>query len=115
MIDWKRVPWSLWLYCATLVAGWARIEVGTHRPIPGKVLFAALMFAWIYGLLKAVGWVWTLTVVIGVLAILPYAFIAPFNWLGVVISLVALGLLLLPVTRRYFAGDTATVEATPKA
>lgn len=111
MLDWKRVPWSLWLYCATLVAGWVRIEVGTHRPIPGKVLFAALVFAWIYGLLKAVGWVWTLTVVIGVLALVPYAFIAPFDWLGVVGSLVALALLLLPVTRRYFAEDPRAAEA----
>jgi hypothetical protein len=111
MINWKRVPWSLWLYCATLVEGWVRIEVGTHGRMPGKVLFAALMFAWIYGLLKAVGWVWTLTVVISVLAIVPYAVIAPFDWLGVVLSLVALALLLLPVTRRYFADDTATAGA----
>ena len=114
MIDWKRVPWSLWLYCATMVVGWVRIEVETHRPIPGKVLFAALMLAWIYGLLKAIGWVWTLTAVIAVLALVPYAFIAPFNWLGVVFSLVALALLVLPATRRYFAEDPpASGAATP--
>jgi hypothetical protein len=110
MIDWKRVPWSLWLYCATLVAGWVAIEIGTHGPVKGKVLFAALMVAWIYGLLKAVKWVWTLTVVIGVLALVPYAFIAPFDWLGVLVSLVSLALLLLPTTRRYFAEDSLKAE-----
>jgi hypothetical protein len=111
MIDWKRVPWSVWLFCASLVAGWVRIEVGTHGPVPGKVLFAILMSAWIYGLLKALRWIWTLSVVVGVLGLLPYAFIAPFDWIGLVMSLVALGLLLLPVTRRFFADGAATADA----
>lgn len=111
MVDWKRVPWSLWLFCATLLAGWVLIEVRTHGTIPGKVLFAVLMLAWIYYLLRGAQWVWILTVAISVLALVPYAFVAPFDWMGLVGSLVGIALLLLPVTRRYFAEDTATADA----
>jgi hypothetical protein len=111
MIDWKRVPWSLWLFCATLLAGWVVIEVDTHGTVLGKVFFAVLMFAWIYYLLKAVRWLWILTVAISVLGLVPFAFTAPFAWRGVVGSLVGLALLLLPVTRRYFADGTVTADA----
>jgi|SRR5882757_8161645 len=111
MIDWKRVPWSLWLFCATLLAGWVVIEVGGHGALLEKVLFAGLMFAWIYYLLKAVQWLWILTVALSVLGLVPFAFTAPFDWPGVVGSLVGLALLLLPMTRRYFADDTATMDA----
>lgn len=110
MIDWKRVPWSLWLFCVTLLAGWVRIEVETHGTILAKVLFAALVFAWIYYLLEAVWWLWISTVATSVLALVPYAFTTPFSWLGVVGSLFGLALLLLPVTRRYFADGTATAD-----
>ena len=48
---------------------------------------------------------------IGVLALVPFVFIAPFDWPGVIGSLVALALLLLPATRRYFAGDPPAAEA----
>jgi hypothetical protein len=111
MIDWKRVPWSLWLFCATLLIGWVMIEVDTHGTVVGKVLFAALMFAWIYYLLKAVEWLWILTVGVSVLALVPFAFIGPFDWLGAVQALFGLALLLLPMTRRYFADGTPAADA----
>ncbi|MGH2940063.1 MAG: hypothetical protein ACRDPE_18280 [Solirubrobacterales bacterium] len=111
MIDWKRVPWSLWLFCATLLTGWVMIEVDTHGTVVGKVLFAALMLAWIYYLLKAVEWLWILTVALSVLALVPFALIAPFDWLGAVQSLFGLALLLLPMTRRYFADGTPAADA----
>ncbi|HEY2052847.1 MAG TPA: hypothetical protein VGH14_02820 [Solirubrobacterales bacterium] len=110
MIDWKRVPWSLWLFCVTGLAGWAVIEVGARGTIPEKALFTVLMFAWIYYLLRGVQWVWILTVAISVLALVPYAFATPFDWLGVAGSLFGLALLLLPVTRRFFADGTATAD-----
>lgn len=112
MIDWKRVPWSLWLFCAALLTGLIMREVDTHGTVVVKVFFAALIFAWIYYLLKAVEWLWVLTIAISVLALVPSAFIGPFDWLGAVQSLIELALLLLPMTRRFFAYGGATAGAS---
>lgn len=111
MIDWKRVPWSLWLFCATALAGSVVTAVDTHRTIPAEVLFAALVLAWIYYLLKAVEWLWILTIGVSVLSLVPFALTAPSDWLGAVGSLFGLALLLLPMTRRYFADGTPAAEA----
>jgi hypothetical protein len=111
MIDWKRVPWSLWLFCAILAAGWVAVEVDAHGPALAKVLFAALMLAWVYFLLRAVRWLWIVTVAISVTGFVPHTFMASRSWRGLVTSVVELALLLLPVTRRYFADGTETAEA----
>jgi hypothetical protein len=111
MIDWKRVPWSLWLFCASLLAGWVLVELDTHGTVAAKVLFAALMLAWIYYLLKAVWWLWVFTVAISVLGAVLYAITGHLDLFGVIRSLAALVLLLLPATRRYFAEDPPAAEA----
>jgi hypothetical protein len=111
VIDWKRVPWSLWLFCASLLAGWVVIELDTHGTVLTKVLFAALMFAWIYYLLKAVWWLWIFTIAISVLGLVLYAVTGHLDWFGVIRSLAGLALLLLPVTRRYFADEAASADA----
>jgi hypothetical protein len=111
MIDWKRVPWSLWLFCASLLVGLVLVEVEAHSPLLPKLLFAVFMLAWIYYLLKAVWWLWIFTVAISVLGLMLYAITGHLDWFGVIRSLAAFALLLLPATRRYFAYGTATAES----
>lgn len=107
MIEWRRVPWPLWVYSAVTLLGAILIEVLAHGPVAAKALYPILMLAWLYGLLKGVRWVWILTLVIEVLGLVPYLISGSLNWQGVILSLVSPLLLLLPVTRRYFSGDTA--------
>jgi len=82
-----------------------------HGPITAKVLFAALMLAWLYFLLKGVRWVWIITVGISILGFLPNLIAGSLKWQGLALSLVGLLLLLIPVTRRYFSRSTAAAGA----
>jgi hypothetical protein len=81
------------------------IEVKAHGPIPAKVLFAAVMLAWLYFLLKGARWVWIVTVAIYVLGFVPDLIAGSLKWQGLALGLIGLVLLLLPVTRRYFARE----------
>lgn len=110
MIDWKRVPWPLWLYSIGMIFGAIQLEVKVHGPVTARVLFAAIMLAWTYFLLKGVRWVWIVTIAIYVLGFLPDLISGSFTWWGIVLSLIGLMLLLLPVTRRYFSNHTVTAS-----
>lgn len=105
MIEWKRVPWPLWIYSASLLFSATLIEVKANGPILAKVLFAAVMLTWLYALLKGVRWVWIATVGITVLGFLPGLVAGSLKWQGVALGLIGLVLLLLPVTHRYFVRE----------
>jgi hypothetical protein len=45
MIEWRRVPWPLWVYSAVTLLGTILIEVLAHGPIAAKVLYPILMLA----------------------------------------------------------------------
>lgn len=107
MIEWRRVPWPLWVYSVATLVGVILIEALAHGPIAAKVLYPVLMLAWLYYLLKGVRWVWVITLVIEILGLLPYLISGSLQWQGVILSLIAPLLLLLPVTRRYFSSDAA--------
>lgn len=109
MIDWKRVPWPLWAYSVAMLLAAISIEVEAHGPIPAKVLFVAVMLAWLYFLLKGVRWVWIVTIGIYVLGLVPDLISGSLTWQGIALSLIGLMLLLLPVTRRHFSSHTAAV------
>src|SRR6185369_4183837 len=103
MVDWRRVPWPLWVVCAGMLWPMVRIEVGTHGPVLAKVLFPALILGWIYLLLRGKRWVWQVILAVDVLELAWVMVLGPWHWIGIVVSLVELVLLLLPVTRRYFS------------
>jgi hypothetical protein len=111
VIEWRRVPWSLWAYSAALLLGAISVEVKAHGPILAKVLLTAVMLAWLSFLLKGVRWVWIATVVICVFGLVSDLISGSLEWQGVALSLIGLMLLLLPVTRRYISGHTVAVGA----
>ncbi|HEY0316856.1 MAG TPA: hypothetical protein VGC49_01025 [Solirubrobacterales bacterium] len=108
MIHLKRVPWSLWAFSGILLVGTILVDVEAHGPILAKVMSAALMLGWLYFLLKGARWIWFVTVGISILGLLLDVPSVSRDWRGVATTLIGLMLLLLPVTRRYFAGDTGT-------
>jgi hypothetical protein len=87
------------------------IEIKVHGPVSARVLFAAVMLAWLYFLLKGVRWVWIVTVGIYVLGLVPDLISGSLMWQGLALGLIGLVLLLLPVTRRHFSRHTAALGA----
>jgi hypothetical protein len=106
MVEWERVPWSLWAYAAVTLLGVALVEVTAHGPVAVKLMFAAFMLAWLYGLLLGVRWVWVGSVGIYVLGLAPEVASGSLDWQGVALSLVGLLLLVLPVTWHYFLDES---------
>lgn len=39
MIDWKRVPWPLWIYSVAMLLAASLLEVNVHGPVSARVLF----------------------------------------------------------------------------
>jgi hypothetical protein len=107
MIEWRRVPWPLWIYSASLLLGGVLFEVKAHGPIVAKALLAAVMLGWLYFLLKGMRWVWIMTVGIYVLAIVVDLTSGSLEWHGLALSIASPILLLLPVTRQYFSKHTS--------
>lgn len=107
VIEWKRVPWPLWIYSVALLLAAILLEAKVHGPVLARLLFAIIMLTWIYFLLKGVRQVWIVTIGIYVLGLVPDLISGSFTWQGVVLALIGLMLLLLPVTRRYFSRQTA--------
>jgi hypothetical protein len=105
VIEWGKVPWSLWAFAALAVAPAILIEIQVSGPIASKVLFALVMLAWLFFLLKGVRWVWIGTLGICVLGFAGDLISGSLAWHGVVLGLISPALLLLPVTRRYFANE----------
>lgn len=111
MIEWRRVPWSLWVYSAVSLTGMILVEIKASAPILGTVLFVAVILAWLYFLFRGVRWVWIVAVGIYGVGLILDLVSTPLQWGGVAVSLIGLVLLLLPVTRRYFSSHRATAGA----
>lgn len=110
VIEWKRVPWSLWVYSIAILLAAILIEAKVHGPVAAKLLFVAIMLAWLYFLLRGVRWIWILTIGIYVLGLVPDLISGSLTWQVGILNLIGLMLLLLPVTRRYFSRQTAAVS-----
>lgn len=82
-----------------------------HGAARGKVISAVVMLAWIYFLLRGQEGVWILTVVFSALGFAVGVMTGSISWYESALALLGLGLLLLPVTRRYFSGESAAVAA----
>ena len=102
MIDWRKVPWPLWAYCAITLLGALSIDTRVSGPAVALVLVPILTVVWLFYLLRGVRWLWFATLAIYVL-IIPEIVSGSVTWEGVVSTVVGLVLLLLPATRRYFA------------
>lgn len=85
------------------LAGTVVVEVKALAPISAMVLFVAFMLAWLYFLFTRVRWVWIVTVGIYVSGLALDLLSGLLTWPRVLVIMVSLILLLLPVTRRYFA------------
>jgi hypothetical protein len=107
VIEWRQVPWPLWMIFVSGVVGTILLEVKLHGQVPSRVLFPFVMFAWLFLLLKGVRWVWIATLGISILGFVPDVLSGSLRWQGVASGLATLVLLLLPTTRRYFSSNGA--------
>lgn len=102
MIEWRRVPLSLWAFCVLLLIEALAFVV----TVSGSAILVALTppvaFVWCYLLLRGVRWLWFATVVVSVLAILG-ALSGSASWRSYALTLIGVTLLLLPSTRSYFS------------
>ncbi len=101
MIDWRRVPWPLWAYCAVTLLGSLSTDTRISGPAIALVLVPILTVVWLFYLLRGVRWLWLVTLAIYVL-INPEIVSGSVTWEGAASTVVGL-VLLLPTTRRYFA------------
>ncbi len=98
------MPWTLWFYAVLTVAGVILIEVDVHGQVATKVLFPFFTFAYLYFLFKGLRWLWIATLVVLILGVAA-DLISGLEWQIIPKDLVGPVLLLLPVTRRYFASE----------
>jgi hypothetical protein len=103
LINWRRVPWSLWAFAGTLLIGVVIIEATASAPVRPLVLAPFVVLAWSYFLFRGSRWLWFGTLAIYVLTI-PGIVLGSVHWEAAVLTLVGLILLLLPDTREYFGG-----------
>jgi hypothetical protein len=102
MVEWRRIPPTLWLFSAVALAETVLVEIQADGPVAAKVLFGALMLGWIYLLLHGMRWVWLLTVGISVLGLVSAGTGGSLEWPGLALTLAGLVFLLLPATRYYY-------------
>ncbi len=129
MIDWRRVPWTLWVWAVGVVASTVDLVVTVHHHsgwhhIATILLTLVLLSLWPYFMFKGVRWLWIATVggivlffvidiATGHVSRRAGTVTAPRpdtrgqNWYGVLIAVAQLVLLLLPVTRRFFASSNS--------
>lgn len=112
MIEWEKVPWSLWLYVAISVGQIFVLVFTASVPIAPLVFFVVLIAAWDFFLLRAVRWLWIGTVALGALILAIDLVTSTGTWHGDLIGAIDLGLLLLPATRRFFAASETAPAAT---
>jgi hypothetical protein len=96
MLEWERVPWSLWVFAALNSASSILVDIEASGPILAKLLFLCIMSTWLFLLLKGLRWVW-----IGTLGILVLGFVVDLAsdalaWRGIAVGLIGFALLLLP-------------------
>ena len=101
VIEWQRVPLSLWAVCVLLLLEALAIAVAVSGPVILVALTPPLALFWCYFLLKGVRWLWFATVLASILAI-PGALFGSAPW-RIALSLLGLVLVLLPATRSYFS------------
>ena len=111
MIEWGKVPWSLWAYVVLTTGGIVVVVLTASVPVAPSIFSIVLFLVWNFFLLKGVRWLWIATVVLGALDFVFSLSTGTGTWHGYLVGLIGLTLLLAPVTRRFF-GSRETVAAT---
>jgi Na+-translocating ferredoxin:NAD+ oxidoreductase RnfD subunit len=112
VIEWGKVPWSLWLYVAISIGQIVVLVFTASIHIAPLVFSIVFIAAWDFFLLRAVRWLWIGTVALGALFLAIDLATSMGTWHGDLIGAIDLGLLLLPATRRFFAAsETAPATA----
>jgi hypothetical protein len=110
MIEWRRVPWSIWTFVLASIGLSAWFVTRVSRPALALLLFVAIVLAWAVALLSGMRWLWIATVVVGTVGLIDRLATGPRTWYGIAGEVIGLGLLLLPSTRRYFADQRPAAE-----
>jgi hypothetical protein len=105
VIEWRRVPWTLWVFSASLLLGAFTVVLIVPGQAGAKALYAILMLAWIFFLLKGVRWVWIVTLALSVLDLIGDLISDSLTWRNLLPGVIGMGLLVLPVTRRYYTRE----------
>ena len=104
VIEWQRVPLSLWAICALLLIEALAIAFTASGPVVLVVVTIPVALVWCFFLLRGVRLLWFATLLVSVLAI-PGALLGSVSW-HIGLTCMGLLLLLLPSTRIYFSiGD----------
>lgn len=104
VIEWQRVPLSLWAVCALLLIEALAIAFTASAPMVLVVVTIPVALVWCFFLLRGVRLLWFATLLVSVLAILG-ALLGSVSW-HIGLTCMGLLLLLLPSTRIYFSiGD----------
>ena len=111
MIDWGKVPWSLWAIVALLFVELIVAFLTVRMPVGAVAAGIVIVPIWAFFLLRAVRWLWIGTVLLSALSITLDLAIGIGTWHGDVLTLVGLGLLVLPATRRFFGKSVAAAAA----
>jgi hypothetical protein len=112
VIEWARVPWTLWVYTVFTFGETLRVLLGLNStPVLALVFYVAFMLAWVFFLLRGIRWVWIASLVVLVLGTLSIVAFGPRTWLGALSGLITFGLLLAPPTRHYFAEPELLADA----
>jgi hypothetical protein len=110
VIEWGKVPWSLWIFVLASVGLLAWFVTQVSGPSAALVLFVAVVLAWAAALLSGVRWLWIATVAVGALGLLSRLATGFRTWYGIAGEVIGLGLLLLPSARSYFANQPPAAE-----
>jgi hypothetical protein len=110
-LDWKRIPWTLWVYTAVTFIGSIVSVFIIDEPILVMAFLVLFTLIWSYFLLRGVRWLWMFTLGACVLSLVFEVAAGSIHWRGFAQSVVGLVVLSLPVTRRFFATDRAAVAA----
>ena len=103
MIEWGKVPWSLWAYSLLTTGSVIVVVLTASVPVAPSIFSIVLFLAWSFFLFRGVRWLWIATVVVGAVGLASNISTGAGTWYGYLLGLIDLGLLLLPITRRFFA------------
>jgi hypothetical protein len=104
VVDWKRVPRTLWLLAVFFVGQAVSLVARTAMSAELLVFLVLFQAGWLYLLFSRRRWAWIATVALFVITlVVDLATGDSLAWYAWLISLAQLLLLVLPETRRFFA------------
>jgi hypothetical protein len=112
-IAWGRVPWTLWVHAVISIGGAlvVLVKAGSDTPALALALFVAVEVGWVYLLFRGIRWVWIATLVVLIFGTADTLAFGPRTWWGLSSTVVTVVLLLLPITRKYFAKEPVEAAA----